>query len=102
VFFWLNRRALGGMTSQWIFWLLLNLAFTFYVSNIAVSDHIGGLSMGLLLGLLTVPGFWTPIRIRMKRGQTGEALLLVVKPLLVVIAISAVLILLAYFLGGGR
>ncbi|HEX6777603.1 MAG TPA: rhomboid family intramembrane serine protease [Ktedonobacterales bacterium] len=102
VFFWLNRRALGGMTSQWIFWLLLNLSFTFYFGNIAVSDHIGGLSMGLLLGLLTVPGFWTPIRIRMKRGQTSEALLLVVKPLLVIIAISAALILLAYFLGGGR
>jgi membrane associated rhomboid family serine protease len=102
VFFWLNRRALGGMTSQWIFWLLLNLSFTFYFGNIAVSDHIGGLSMGLLLGLLTVPGFWTPIRIRMKRGQTGDALLLVAKPLLVIIAISAALILLAYFLGGGR
>ncbi len=102
VFFWLNRRALGGMVGQWMFFLLFNLALTFYVSTIAVSDHIGGLSMGLLLGLLTMPGFWTPIRIRMKRGQTGDALLLVVKPLLVVIAISAALILLAYFLGGGR
>ena len=102
VYFWLNRRALSGMVGQWIFMLLLNLSLTFYVSNIAVSDHIGGLSMGLLIGLLAVPGFWTPIRIRMKRGQTGEALLLIVKPLLVIIAISAALILLAYFVGGGR
>lgn len=102
VFFWLNRRALSGMVGQWIFMLLLNLSLTFYVSNIAVSDHIGGLSMGLLLGLLTIPGFWTPIRIRMKRGQTSEALLLLVKPLLIIIAIAAALILLAYFLGGGR
>ncbi len=103
VFFWINRRAFGsGMIGQWIFWLVLNLYFSFASTGISVSDHIGGLSMGLLLGLLVAPGFWTPIRVRVKRGQTGSAVLLVLKPVLIIIAISAALIILTLFLAGGR
>ncbi len=103
VFFWYNRRAFGSaMLSQWVFWLVLNLVFTFGYGDISVSGHIGGLSMGLILGLLLMPGFWTPVRVRLSRGQTGEAALFVLKPLLVLIAIAAALILLGIFLGGGR
>jgi rhomboid protease GluP len=103
IFLWYKRRAFGSaMLSQWVFWLVLNLVFTFGYGNISVSGHIGGLSMGLLLGLLLMPDFWTPVRVRMRRGQTGDALLLVIKPVIVLIAIAAALILLAYFLGGGR
>jgi membrane associated rhomboid family serine protease len=103
IFFWYNRRAFGSaMLSQWVFWLVLNLVFTFGYGDISVSGHIGGLSMGLILGLLLMPGFWTPVRVRLSRGQTGEAALFVLKPLLVLIAIAAALILLGIFLGGGR
>ena len=103
IFFWYNRRAFGSaMLSQWVFWLVLNLVFTFGYGDISVSGHIGGLSMGLILGLLLMPGFWTPVRVRLSRGQTGDAALFVLKPLLVLIAIAAALILLGYFLGGGR
>jgi membrane associated rhomboid family serine protease len=103
IFLWYNRRAFGSaMLSQWIFWLVLNLAFTFGFGNISVSGHIGGLSMGLILGLLLMPGFWAPVRVRLSRGQAGDALLFVLKPLLVLVAIAAVLILLAYWLGQGR
>jgi membrane associated rhomboid family serine protease len=103
VFFWYNRRAFGSaMLSQWMFILILNLALTFGVGAISVSGHIGGLTMGLVLGLLLMPGFWTPVRVRFKRGQVGEAALYVLKPLLVLVACGAALILLAYFLGGGR
>lgn len=102
IFFWYHRHALGPMLSQWIFWLILNLVWTFGNGAISVSGHIGGLSMGLILGLLLMPEFWTPVRVRWRRGQTGEALLLVLKPLLVLLAIAAGLIFLAYYLGGGR
>jgi membrane associated rhomboid family serine protease len=103
VFFWEKRRALGGaMLTQWLFWLILNLGFTFSNSDISVSGHIGGLSMGLLLGLLLMRDFWLPVRTRLKRGQTGEAALYVLKPLLLVLAVGTGLILLAIYLGHGR
>jgi hypothetical protein len=90
------------MLTQWLFWLILNLVFTFQVADISVSGHIGGLSMGLLLGLLLMPGFWVPIQTRMKRGQTGDAIIFLLKPVLLVLAVSAGLIFLAIYLGGGR
>jgi membrane associated rhomboid family serine protease len=56
-FYIMNRRALGpfgqGAIINWLFWLGLNLALGFAPgSNIAVSDHIGGLITGLVLGFL--------------------------------------------------
>ncbi|MBX5451962.1 rhomboid family intramembrane serine protease, partial [Thermogemmatispora sp.] len=56
-FFIMNRRALGpfgqGAIVNWLFWLGLNLALGFAPgSNIALSDHIGGLITGLVLGFL--------------------------------------------------
>lgn len=103
VFLWYNRQAFGSaMLSQWIFWLILNLAFTLTAGDISVSGHIGGLSMGLILGLLLMPGFWTPVRVRLHRKQTYEAVVFVLKPLSLLIAVAAALILVAYFLGGGR
>ncbi len=103
IFFWQKRYALGpGMLTQWLFWLILNLVFTFQVANISVSGHIGGLTMGLLLGMLLMPDFWRPVQARLKRGQTGDAVLYVLKPLLLVLVVCAGLIFLAIYLGGGR
>jgi membrane associated rhomboid family serine protease len=103
VFFWEKRHAFGaGMMTQWLFWLILNLYFTFGNTDISVAGHIGGLSMGLLLGLLLMPDFWLPVRTRLKRGQTQAAALYIVKPLLLVLAVGAGLIFLAIYLGGGR
>nr|BBH93733.1 hypothetical protein KTA_19320 [Thermogemmatispora argillosa] len=56
-FFIMNRRALGpmgqGAIINWLFWLGLNLVLGFAPgSNIAISDHIGGLITGLVLGFL--------------------------------------------------
>lgn len=102
-FFWQKRYALGpGAITNWLFWLILNLGFTFYNPGISVSGHIGGLTMGLLLGLLLMPDFWRPVQTRLKRGQTGDAVLFVLKPLLLVLAVCVGLIFLAISLGQGR
>jgi rhomboid protease GluP len=103
VYLWYNRRAFGSaMLTQWVFWLIFNLAFTFGYGDISVSGHIGGLSMGLLLGLLAMPGFWTPVRVRLKRGQTGDAILFALKPVVGILVIGAALIALTLLFAGGR
>lgn len=60
VFYLMNRRALGGYgsgaVSNWLFWLLLNLAFGFAPgSDIAVWAHIGGLIGGMIIAYLLTP-----------------------------------------------
>ncbi|HEU5227076.1 MAG TPA: rhomboid family intramembrane serine protease [Ktedonobacteraceae bacterium] len=60
IFYLMNRRALGGYgsgaVSNWLFWLLLNLAFGFAPgSDIAIWAHIGGLIGGMLLAYLLTP-----------------------------------------------
>jgi rhomboid protease GluP len=64
-FLWLRRRQLGpaanGIIGQWLFWLALNLVFSFAPgfsiggATIAGFDHLGGLAAGLILGALLVP-----------------------------------------------
>lgn len=53
----LRRRVLGpsanGIIGQWIFFLVLNLLFSF-TPGIALYDHVGGLVVGFLLGALFV------------------------------------------------
>jgi membrane associated rhomboid family serine protease len=103
IFIWYHRRAFGSaMLTQWVFWLIFNLAFTFGYGDISASDHIGGLSAGLLLGLLLMPDFWTPVRVRLKRGQTGDAILFVLKPVAGILLIGAVLVFLTLQFAAGR
>jgi rhomboid protease GluP len=49
----LGRQA-GLIIGQWLFWLVLNLAFSF-TPGIATFDHFGGLIAGFVLGALLIP-----------------------------------------------
>jgi membrane associated rhomboid family serine protease len=57
-FFIANRRALGpaanAMLGQWVFWLVLNLAFAFY-GGLGLPSLIGGLLTGIVLGIILIP-----------------------------------------------
>lgn len=57
-FFIVNRRALGpvanAMIGQWIFWLLLNLFFSFY-EGFGLPSLLGGLLSGIVLGIVLLP-----------------------------------------------
>lgn len=55
IFLIVNRRALGpGMITNWLFWLGLNLVFSF-TGGVALWAHIGGLVAGIVLGFLLLP-----------------------------------------------
>jgi membrane associated rhomboid family serine protease len=58
-FIFLRRNMLGragnAVISQWLFFLVINLAFSF-TPGIALWDHVGGLVSGLVLGALLLPG----------------------------------------------
>ncbi len=59
IFYLVNRRALGGYggggIANWLFWLVLNLAWGFTTPGIGIVDHIGGLIGGMVLSLLLIP-----------------------------------------------
>lgn len=54
----LRRRSLGpsanGIIGQWLFFLVINLVFSFATPGIGAYDHVGGLVAGFLLGALFV------------------------------------------------
>ena len=68
VFYIVNRRSLGPAANaaigNWVFWLLLNLAFSYYDTGISLTDHIGGLIAGIVLGLVLLP----PLRRRVRKA----------------------------------
>ncbi len=47
-------RAANAVIGQWVFWLALNIWFTFSVPNIAIWDHVFGVLAGFALGALIV------------------------------------------------
>ncbi len=57
-FILMRRQVLGpaanSLISQWIFFLAINLWFTFSNADIAQADHVGGLVAGLVLGAIFV------------------------------------------------
>jgi rhomboid protease GluP len=59
VFYVADRRALGSYgasaIANWLFWLALNLIYSFSDPNIGIVDHIGGLTAGIVLASLLVP-----------------------------------------------
>jgi membrane associated rhomboid family serine protease len=55
-------RAAPSIIGQWVFWLVVNLAFSVYVPGIALWDHVGGLVSGLILGAILLPQVLKPLR----------------------------------------
>jgi membrane associated rhomboid family serine protease len=59
VFYFTNRRALGGYGAgaigNWVFWLALNIVFDVSSPNIGLADHIGGLIAGIVIAALLMP-----------------------------------------------
>ncbi|MBA2286020.1 MAG: rhomboid family intramembrane serine protease [Ktedonobacteraceae bacterium] len=57
-FYIVNRRSLGaygqGAIFNWLFWLMLNIVWSFSIPGIAIYDHLGGLAAGLILGIVLV------------------------------------------------
>jgi membrane associated rhomboid family serine protease len=62
----LRRQLLGNaaglIIGQWLFWLLLNLAFSYSYPGIAIQDHIGGLVSGFVRGALLIPCIYSRSR----------------------------------------
>jgi membrane associated rhomboid family serine protease len=58
-FIFLRRNLLGragnAIIGQWLFFLVINLAFSF-TPGIALYDHLGGLISGIIFGALLLPG----------------------------------------------
>lgn len=59
VFYFTNRRALGGYGAgaigNWVFWLALNIVFDLSDPSIGLADHIGGLVAGIVIAALLMP-----------------------------------------------
>ncbi len=58
-FYFINRRSLGAFGNaaigNWVFWLLLNLAFDFSGLSSGIASQLGGLAAGVIMGLLLLP-----------------------------------------------
>jgi rhomboid protease GluP len=58
-FYIVNRHALGaygrGAIMNWVFWLALNLVWNISSPGLSITDHIGGLVAGLILGIVLIP-----------------------------------------------
>ncbi len=67
VFYIVNRKSLGaygrGAIGNWVFWIGLNLVFGLTNPDIALTAHIGGLAVGMLLAFVLVPRLGTSRRI---------------------------------------
>jgi membrane associated rhomboid family serine protease len=48
-------RGAGAIIGQWVFFLAINLVFSFSSPQIALYDHLGGIVSGFLLGVLLIP-----------------------------------------------
>lgn len=55
-FLLMRRRSLGSaansMIGQWVFWLAINLYFSFSTPGIALWAHLGGLAAGFIIGAI--------------------------------------------------
>lgn len=58
-FYIINRHALGaygrGAIMNWVFWLALNIVWNISSPGLSITDHIGGIVAGFLLGIVLIP-----------------------------------------------
>jgi membrane associated rhomboid family serine protease len=97
-FLWHKGAGAGLTLGSWLFWVVLNLALTFAFASFWLPTEIGGLAAGLLMGLLLLPDFWKPARMRLKRGQRAEAINYAARPIFLTLAVDAGLLLFALLL----
>lgn len=92
-FLWHKGSGAGLTLGSWLFWLVINLLLTFAFARFWLPTEIGGLAAGLLIGLLLLPNFWQPVRMRLKRGQRAEAINFAMRPIFLTLAVDAGLLL---------
>ncbi|HEY7358735.1 MAG TPA: rhomboid family intramembrane serine protease [Ktedonobacterales bacterium] len=97
-FLWHKGSGAGLTLRSWLFWLVLNLVLTFAFATLWLPTEIGGLAAGLLIGLLLLPDFWQPVRLRLKRGQRTAAINYAMRPIFLTLVVDAGLLLFALLL----
>jgi membrane associated rhomboid family serine protease len=76
-----RHRGLDQLASQLGFFVIINLVFTFSISNISIGAHLGGLAGGALAGLVIT---------MVERRRPPNAQLLEIGGMLVICAVAVV------------
>ena len=81
-------RGMTALATELGFLIVLNLAFTFGASNISIGGHIGGLTAGLLSGLLIVAGDRGRLGARPREAELAAMVAIAVVSVLGAVAVA--------------